>query len=107
MRNRLQVLLTPQAEADLLSAQAWYLGEDESLGPRFSNAIENTLNRIATYPESYPELEFGIRRALTRRFPFMIYYRLDLELAAVIVIAVLHTRRQSQIWKKRAGRYFG
>ncbi len=105
MGNRLPILLTSQAEADLLSAQAWYLSEDERLGQRVSKAIENTLNRIAAFPESYPELELGIRRAATGRFPYMIYYRLDLELQTVIVIGVLHIRRPSQTWKKRVGRF--
>ncbi len=52
-------------------------------------------------PELHPELENGVRRCLVRRFPYAIYYKV--EAARIVVIAVIHTSRDSSRWQDRAG----
>jgi toxin ParE1/3/4 len=55
--------------------------------------------RILNNPQSYQELQAGIRRALTRQFPYAIYFAIDGEVIAIL--AVLHTARDPEEWQYR------
>jgi plasmid stabilization system protein ParE len=41
-----------------------------------------------------------VRKALVRRFPYAIFYRV--RNARVVVLAVFHSKRDPNIWKSRA-----
>jgi plasmid stabilization system protein ParE len=56
-------------------------------------------NRISEQPALYPVVHRGTRRALTRRFPFAVYYLWQAEV--IIVVAVMHGSRNPRRWKQR------
>jgi len=58
-----------------------------------------SLHAIARHPESYPVIGRRLRRALTSRFPFAIFYILDGD--TVRVFGVLHTSRSPRVWQAR------
>jgi plasmid stabilization system protein ParE len=47
----------------------------------------------------YQDLRSGIRRALTRRFPYAVYFSIEGE--TVVVVAVLSTARDPEEWQRR------
>jgi plasmid stabilization system protein ParE len=47
----------------------------------------------------YVELRSGIRRALTKRFPYAIYF--SVEGTVIVVLAVLHAARNPAAWQRR------
>jgi plasmid stabilization system protein ParE len=51
-------------------------------------------------PLGYQVLFREVRRALLRRFPYAVFFKNHEEV--VIVIAVLHMRRDPDAWKSRA-----
>ena len=53
--------------------------------------------RILDHPFGYQELRSGIRRALTRRFPYAIYY--EVEDGTAFVYAILDLRRDP-VWTR-------
>jgi toxin ParE1/3/4 len=57
------------------------------------------MERISRNPELHAVIYRGVRRCLVRRFPYAILYMA--EETRVVVIAVMHTRRNPQRWKKR------
>lgn len=57
------------------------------------------ISEILEGPLKYQELRSGIRRALTRRFPYGIYFSIEGEL--VVIVAVLHTARDPAQWQRR------
>jgi plasmid stabilization system protein ParE len=65
----------------------------------FLDELERAMDQIAKHPYRYPEYEFGTRRMLMRRFPFLIVFR-DSG-ASVDVIAVAHGRRRPGYWRDR------
>ena len=95
-----EVYLRPDAEQDVEDASLWYDSQRKGLGGQFLDEISRTLNAISEYPASFPIVHRNIRRALTRSFPFGIYYRVEEELA--VVVAVLHASRDPRRWKQRA-----
>ena len=57
-------------------------------------------NRISERPESYRIVESTVRRALVRKFPFSVFYRILPEW--IEVVAVVHQSRDPRTWQRRA-----
>ncbi|MCU0835671.1 MAG: type II toxin-antitoxin system RelE/ParE family toxin [Chromatiaceae bacterium] len=96
----LRVHIRPEAEADLEEAAAWYERQREGLGQDFLDESERTFDQNAENPLLYPVLHREARRAVVRRFPFGVFYRV--EEASIVVVAVMHGSRHPKQWKQRA-----
>ena len=93
------VSFRPEAELDLVNALSWYRNIHEGLGEDFLTRVEEALDRIRHFPEAYPIVEEDVRRVLTRRFPYGLFYFLDEE--SIVVIAVLNNSRDPDEWQSR------
>ena len=91
--------LTPEAEADLDGAFEWYEDQLLGLGDEFMAAVEQQFERILENPRLYQVIHGSVKRALTRRFPYAIYYLLEPD--AVVVLGVLHQARDPEQWKQQ------
>jgi toxin ParE1/3/4 len=93
------MLIRPEAEADLAEAHAWYEKQRPGLGISFMDEVRGALARIAAGPLRYQIVYRYVRRIAVRRFPYAIYYvyRDDV----IVVLAVVHQRRDPRVWKKR------
>jgi plasmid stabilization system protein ParE len=87
-------------ELDVEAAFEWYEVEETNLGIVFLEELRSTYLRILDNPLAFQELRSGIRRALTRKFPYAIYFVIESQ--TILVIAVLHTARDPEEWQKRA-----
>jgi len=87
------------ADADIEAAFHWYQTEQTGLGLEFLDELRAAYRRIAGGPPKYEEVRSGIRRGLTRRFPYAIYFVMEKE--NVVVVAVLHTGRDPAEWQWR------
>jgi plasmid stabilization system protein ParE len=96
----LTLIIRPEAEADLAEARDWYESQRKGLADEFKLCVEGALERIHRMPELQAEVYKGIRRSLLRRFPYAVLYRV--EETRVVVIAVMHTRRDPERWQSRA-----
>jgi plasmid stabilization system protein ParE len=94
------MIIRAEAEADLISARTWYERQREGLGAAFLLCVEEVLERIGRTPELYPIVYRDIRRALTRRFPYAVYYYIASN--EVVVLGILHARRDPREWQTRA-----
>ena len=78
---------------------------DENAGPdiadRFILSVNSTLEAVADRPESFVVVhaEAMIRRAITHRFPYGVFFQVDDD--EIRVIAVTHLRRHPDTWKRR------
>ena len=88
-----------EAESDLEDAAIWYESQGEGLGLEFLEEIQNVSDLIADNPEMFPVVYKKIRRALIRRFPFGVFYRIERDV--IIVLAVIHGSRDPSRWKTR------
>lgn len=96
----LEVRLRPEAELDLADAALWYEEQQLELGHNFLDEVLSVLSTIAERLLMYPLLHRSTRRAIIRRFPFGIYYRV--ETTSVVVVAVMHGSRNPLRWKSRS-----
>lgn len=88
-----------EAAADVEAARAWYDEQRSGLGDEFVAAVESVVELVIEFPEAFPEIAADHRRALLHRFPFALYYRVDLHV--IDVLACLHGSRSPQIWRSR------
>ena len=95
----MNVRLRPEAEADLEDAARWYEDRRRGLGSEFLDEVLSTLRAIAERPDRYARVEGAIRRAVTARFPFGIFY--VVEEPGTVVVAILHSSRDPSRWKGR------
>ncbi|HEV8721197.1 MAG TPA: type II toxin-antitoxin system RelE/ParE family toxin [Candidatus Binatia bacterium] len=91
----------PQADLDIEAAFQWYEKEQSGLGLEFLDELRAAYNRIVEGPFKYPHLRSGVRRALVRRFPYVVYFAL--EPTVIVVLAVLHASRDPAEWQRRIG----
>lgn len=89
----------PAAAADIEEAFLWYEGQRPGLGDEFRQELKAALDRITASPELYQVLHRETRRALIRRFPYCLFYRVYPE--AIVVVAVMHARRNPRRWRSR------
>ena len=56
--------------------------------------------RIVDHPFGYQDIRSGIRRALTRRFPYAVYFSVEGE--TIVIVAILSTARDPAEWQRRS-----
>jgi toxin ParE1/3/4 len=95
-----RLLIRPEAEFDLAAAYQWYEDKDVGLGEEFLRTVEVSLLGIQKDPQAHQKIYKEIRRALTRRFPYGIFYLIDND--TVSVLGVLHARRDPAVIKARS-----
>ncbi len=96
---KVEVILGPLAEEDAQVAHDYYESLSGGLGLRFLNEVERVLNLIAERPEMYQEVLPGLRRALTRVFPYGVFYALTSSNAHVV--AIVADMQDPARWRSR------
>ena len=93
------LIIRLEAEQDVRGAFVWYEDRVSGLGREFLRCVDASMAQINRAPEMYTVIYQNIRRILTRRFPFGIFYFVVGQ--RIIVLAVLHARRDPSLWQKR------
>ena len=92
-------IVRPPAQGDIDVAAAWYEQQQAGLGPRFLQMLDRVLLRICETPQQFPVVAVDVRRALLPTFPYAVYFRETEQ--TIVVLAVLHLRRNPGIWRGR------
>jgi plasmid stabilization system protein ParE len=95
-----ELLIRPEAEAELAEAYRWYEDRRTGLGSDLLLLVEASLTSIQRAPHSYPLVYHDVRRTLIKRFPYGIYYLV--EETRIIVIAIFHAKRDPKRWRHRS-----
>ncbi len=83
----------------MIEAAAYYESQQQDLGRRFLASVQDSINRVQVNPLLYPEVEQDVRRCLTKTFPYGVLFRIASD--ELVVIAVMHLRRDPGYWKER------
>lgn len=95
------LIVREEAEADLIEAYQWYEQQKRGLGGKFLLCVDTVMTSIERNPHLYPAVHKGvIRRALTKRFPYGVFFVEGDR--SVSVIAVAHAKRNPRIWQERS-----
>jgi len=94
-----KLVIVPEAEQDLAEAYAWYEQRRTGLGEEFLGCVDACIEVLSRSPRIYAVIHENYRRALVRRFPYVIFYEyLD---EVVTVYSVFHTAREPTKWRER------
>lgn len=94
-----RLVVRRQAKADIRKAARWYESQRAGLGRAFVQQIDALLDRVRLNPMQYQVVHREVRRAIPRRFPYGVFYRIDGE--DVLVFAVVDLHRDPSIWQDR------
>jgi plasmid stabilization system protein ParE len=89
----MRVRLLPAAERDLEAGADFYESQQKGLGAYFNDALTADIESLQLFGGIH-EKHRGFHRALSKRFPFAIYYFLDGNV--VNIIAVLDCRQDPE-----------
>lgn len=92
----MHLVFRPEAQKELLDAEAWYEERAVGLGFEFARAVDVAVERIRRMPLTYPAMEGGFRHLMTRKFPYSVIYKTTE--SEIIVVACFHHRRRPGSW---------
>ena len=87
------------AKGDIRAAAQRYELQRPGLGREFVTQVDATLSRVADNPLQHQVLHREARRAIVRRFPYGVFYRI--EASNIVVFCVSHLHRNPAAWKAR------
>ena len=82
-----------------MAIEDWYETQRQGLGGEFREAVDAAIVRIANNPLAYAERYREARRAVLRRFPYVLWYRLFANY--VVVLACVHGKRDPRAIRAR------
>ena len=85
---------TDRAEDDLDTAFEWYEKQRRGLGFEFLDCVEVGIQNILRFPEMYAELYSNFRRCVIRRFPFSLFYTIEID--EIVIHSVFDNRQDPQ-----------
>jgi plasmid stabilization system protein ParE len=68
--------LRSAAEKEIASVALWYESQSPGLGSKFLDKADQSLEKISENPLQYPVISKRLRRALVKRFPYIIFFRI-------------------------------
>ena len=95
----LPVRLSREAEEELAGAAEWYEDCVDGLGDDFTDHIKAIFRRVAANPRIHQKVFRDVRRAVVKRFPYVVLYQESN--SEVLVISVFHTSRDPKEWQRR------
>lgn len=94
-----EIIVRPEAAREVQEAFDWYEDKSEGLGLEFLRAADACMASIKRKPLASPTMYQDIRRALLRKFPYVLFYMVKEE--RIIVLACFHAKRDPIDWMRR------
>ena len=94
-----RLIVRPEAEDEMADAFDWYEERVPGLGSDFLLCVDAVFNAILRSPRQFPRVHRIVRRALTRRFPYEVFFVEDDE--RLVVLSVFHAKRNPKRWQER------
>jgi toxin ParE1/3/4 len=89
----------PESRDDIDDAFRHYRQISARLSEKFLRALRASIDRIVDNPELYAIVHRDVRAVLLRRFPYVVFYRIDED--RILIVAVQHGRRKWFVWQRR------
>jgi plasmid stabilization system protein ParE len=94
-----EVRYAPEAEEDISEGYTFYEGRAAGLGEEFLRAVDACISALARSPKAHQVVYKSYRRAVVRRFPYVVIYEHDS--SGVTIYSVFHTSQNPNKWRGR------
>ena len=91
-----RLVVQVQAQGKIAATYHWYESQRSGLGDEFLHTLNATLGQVRRDPALFPRVKTRMQRALRLRFPYAVFF-VDYD-DAILVVAVIHARRNPRIW---------
>ncbi len=95
----LPLVFHPAVHPEVEAAYRWYEQQRAGLGDDLLAELEAVYHRLEQTPQMHQVIYKDVRRALPRRFPYAVLYRVHTD--RIEIIAVHHSRRDPSHWQSR------
>ena len=95
------LVVTHQAQNDILQAADWYEEQKRGLGELYMLSIDKCIKLILKNPFAFAVIYLQIRKATKKKYPYSLYYRINETAKQVTIFAVIHHHRSEETWKER------
>ena len=93
------LIILPKAEQDVTDSYIWHEAQEVGLGEEFLHCVDACIQSIRQNPQIYQVVHESYRRAVIRRFPYVIFYEyLD---NTIIIYSVFHCSQNPQKWRNQ------
>jgi len=96
-----QLFYLDEVIQDVRQAKEWYKEQQEGLETEFALAIERALLQLIQKPAAYSVRYKNIRIAHPKRFPYNIHFYIEQAESAVVIIAIVHSKRHPKTAQQR------
>ncbi len=100
----MKLKISPFAESDIQESINFYNEQNENLGQSFLGVINEAFDSIKKNPLQFPKAYKVLRKLVTPRFPFIIFFTIKED--TCYVLAIFHTSRNPTTIKDRL-KFFG
>lgn len=87
------------AELELNEAADFYDLRDAGLGSAFLDEVERSLDQIVQHAEAAAPVRGAVRKRITARFPYSIFYSIHGD--QIRILAIAHQKRRPFYWRGR------
>ncbi len=87
------------ASAELWEVIDWYDAQKGNLGKEFARELERAVKSISQTPNAFAKVEGEARKAVLRRFPYIVIFIVKDE--SLVILAIFHTSRSPMEWMTR------
>jgi len=88
-----------EARAEFDDAVDWYEQQKAGLGEVFVAFVQEVFDRITVLPRIHPVVYNDVRRAVVKKFPYVVHYQVESD--RIVIVSVFHCHRDPSIWKSR------
>ncbi len=92
-------VLHPEAAAAVRDDVRWYDGRAPRLGQLVLSALRRAVDRLRSFPDAYPQVRPGVRRATVGRLPYLLIYSATDD--TVTLLALAHVGRDPRGIERR------
>ena len=83
----LKIKFQEHSKYDFTKAKKYYQNQEEKLYEKFKYDLQQSLNRILSFPKLYPNIDTNIRKCVLNKFPYTILYTLKDDNIYILAIA--------------------
>jgi len=96
------IKILPDARDDIQNTTAFLNEQRPQLGNQVFISVAEVIDVLRTNPLIFQKKYQEIRQAPLKKFSYLIHYIVDENEKVVIILSVLHSSRNPQIWKGRS-----
>jgi plasmid stabilization system protein ParE len=93
------VIVSELAGYDIQEITDYYEIKQKGLGKLFLLSLKDTFRLLSLNPFIYVKVYKEIRRALTRKFPYAIFDKVDDNIKEVTIYTIVSSHRNPDLWK--------